>query len=142
MTRVFNAPRHLVFEAHTKAEHLRNWWGPRGYTLPVCDLDFRPGGKWRFVSRSAEGQEDAFRGEFREIVPPERIVWTFEWEGLPGHISVETLVFEEVEAGKTRLVATSVFDSKEDRDGMVESGMEAGASETWDRLAAYAASMK
>jgi uncharacterized protein YndB with AHSA1/START domain len=142
MTRVFNAPRHLVFEAHTKPEHFRSWWGPSGYTLPVCDMDFRPGGKWRFVSRSAEGQEDAFRGEFREIVPPERIVWTFEWEGLPGHISVETLVFEEVEAGKTRLVATSVFDSKEDRDGMVESGMEAGASETWDRLAAYAESLK
>jgi uncharacterized protein YndB with AHSA1/START domain len=142
LSRVFNAPRELVFEAHSKREHVERWWGPRGYTLPVCDLDFRPGGKWRFVSRSPDGQEDAFRGEFREIVPPERIVWTFEWEGLPGHISVETLVFEEIEGGKTRLIGTSVFDSKEDRDGMVESGMEEGAAETWDRLAEHLESMR
>jgi uncharacterized protein YndB with AHSA1/START domain len=134
MTRVFNAPRELVFEAHSKPEHIKRWWGPRGYTVPVCDMDFRTGGAWRFVTRGPDGKEDAFRGEFREIVPPEKITWTFEWEGLPGHISVETLTFEDV-GGKTKLTATSVFDSKEDRDGMIESGMEAGARETWDRLA-------
>lgn len=134
MTRVFDVPRHLVFEAHSKREHLEKWWGPRGYTLPVCDLDFRPGGAYRFVSRGPDGGEDAFRGEFREIVPPERITYTFEWEGMPGHISVETLVFEELD-GQTRLTATSVYDSVEDRDGMLSSGMEQGAAETWDRLA-------
>jgi uncharacterized protein YndB with AHSA1/START domain len=133
MTRTFDAPRRLVFEAHSKPEHVRQWWGRRGSTMLVCDMDFRPGGSWRFVTREPEGDENGFRGEFREIAPPERIVWTFEWEGLPGHISVETLSFEERD-GKTTLTATSVFDSVEDRDGMLQSGMEEGAGETWDRL--------
>jgi uncharacterized protein YndB with AHSA1/START domain len=80
MTRVFDAPRRLVFEAHSKPEHLRHWWGPREFTMALCEMDFRPGGKWRYVLRSARG-DFAFRGEFREIVAPERIVWTFEFEG-------------------------------------------------------------
>ena len=99
-------------------------------------MDFRPGGRWRFVLRDMDGNEFGFRGEYREIVPPERIVWTFEFDGMPGHVSVETLVFEEHD-GKTTLTGTSVFDSKEDRDGMLQSGMEEGAAETWDRLAEY-----
>ena len=140
MTRVFDAPRELVFEAHSKCEHLTQWWGPRGHTLPVCELDFRPGGAWRFVSRGTDGGEDAFRGEFREIVAPERIVWTFEYEGMPGHISVDTLTLVEQD-GKTTLTATSIFDSVEDRDGMLQSGMEAGATETWDRLAEHLKAM-
>jgi len=142
MTREFDAPRELVFEAHTKCEHLTNWWGPRKYTLEVCELDFRPGGKYRFVHRGPEGvDEHGFRGEFREIVPPEKIVWTFEWEGMPGHVSVDTVTFEDL-GGRTRLTAHSLFDSKEDRDGMLQSGMEEGAGETYDRLAEYVASMK
>jgi uncharacterized protein YndB with AHSA1/START domain len=136
MTRVFDAPRDLVFEAHTSCEHMSNWWGPRKYEFASCELDFRPGGKWRIVHR-AEGEEDqGFRGEFREIVRPERIVWTFEWEGMPGHISVDTLTLEE-QHGKTTITATSVFDSVEDRDGMLQSGMESGAAETYDRLDEY-----
>jgi uncharacterized protein YndB with AHSA1/START domain len=136
MTRVFDAPRDLVFEAHTSCEHMSNWWGPRKYEFASCELDFRPGGKWRIVHR-AEGEEDqGFRGEFREIVRPERIVWTFEWEGMPGHISVDTLTLEE-HNGKTTITATSVFDSVEDRDGMLQSGMESGAAETYDRLDEY-----
>ncbi len=142
MTREFDAPRELVFEAHTKCEHLTNWWGPRKYTLEVCELDFRPGGKYRFVHRGPEGvDEHGFRGEFREIVPPEKIVWTFEWEGMPGHVSVDTVTLEDL-GGRTRLTAHSLFDSKEDRDGMLQSGMEEGAGETYDRLAEYVASMK
>jgi uncharacterized protein YndB with AHSA1/START domain len=136
MTRVFDAPRDLVFEAHTSCEHMSNWWGPRKYEFASCELDFRPGGKWRIVHR-AEGEEDqGFRGEFRDIVRPERIVWTFEWEGMPGHISVDTLTLEEHD-GKTTITATSVFDSVEDRDGMLQSGMESGAAETYDRLDEY-----
>jgi len=134
VTRVFDAPRELVFEAHSKCEHLTNWWGPRKYTLEVCGLDFRPGGKYRFLHRGPDGvEEHGFRGEYCEIVPPERIVWTFEWEGMPGHISVDTLTLEDA-GGKTKLTAHSLFDSREDRDGMLQSGMEEGMRETWDRL--------
>lgn len=134
MTRVFDAPRELVFEAVTKPEHLKEWWGPRGFTLPVCEIDFRPGGAYRFVSADADGNEYAFRGEYREIAPPERIVWTFEFEGAPGMVSVDTLTLAE-EDGSTTLTSTSVFDSIEQRDAMLQSGMETGAAESYDRLA-------
>jgi uncharacterized protein YndB with AHSA1/START domain len=137
MTRVFDAPRDLVFEAHTSCEHLSHWWGPRRFEIASCEVDFRPGGKWRIVHRGADGEEEhGFRGEYREIVRPERIVWTFEWEGMPGHISLETLTLEDHD-GKTTVTATSLFDSVEDRDGMLGSGMEEGAAETWDRLEQY-----
>jgi uncharacterized protein YndB with AHSA1/START domain len=148
MTRTFDAPRELVFEAHSSCEHMQNWWGPRRYEFASCEVDFRPGGKWRVVHRAPAvgphpyGEEDqGFRGEFREIVPPERIVWTFEWEGMPGHISVETLTLEERD-GKTMVTANSVYDSKEERDGMLETGMEEGAAETWDRLSEYLEKLK
>jgi uncharacterized protein YndB with AHSA1/START domain len=141
MTRVFDAPRDLVFEAHTSCEHMSHWWGPRKYEVASCEMDFRPGGAWRIVHRGPGGEEHGFRGEFREIVRPERIVWTFEWEGMPGHVSVDTLTLEEQD-GKTTLTATSVFDTVEDRNGMLESGMEAGAAETMDRLAEYLEALK
>ena len=136
MTRVFDAPRDLVFEAHSSCEHMSNWWGPRKYEIANCEMDFRPGGAWRIVHRGADGEEFAFRGEFREIVRPEHITWTFEWEGLPGHVSVQTVAFEEQD-GKTTLTSTSVFDTVEDRDGMLASGMEGGAAESMDRLGEY-----
>jgi uncharacterized protein YndB with AHSA1/START domain len=141
MTREFDAPRELVFEAHSKCEHLEKWWGPRKYTLAVCEMDFRPGGKYRFLHRGPDGDEEhGFRGEYREIVPPERIVWTFEWEGMPGHVSVDTLTLEDL-GGKTKLTAHSLFNSVEDRDGMLQSGMETGAAETWDRLSEHLETM-
>ncbi len=136
MTRVFDAPRELVFEAHSSCEHLSRWWGPRRYEVIGCDVDFRPGGEWRIVHRGPDGEEYAFRGEYREIVRPERIVWTFEFEGMPGDVSVETMTLEEHD-GKTTLSSISVFDSIEARDGMLESGMESGAAETMDRLDEY-----
>jgi uncharacterized protein YndB with AHSA1/START domain len=139
MTRVFNAPRRLVYEAHSKPEHIQRWWGPRGSTMTSCEMDFRPGGRWRFVLREADGSENAFRGEFRETVEPEKIVQTFEWEGMPGHISVDTLTL--VEQHKTTATTTSRFDSVEDRDGMLQSGMEAGANESYDRLEEHLATM-
>jgi uncharacterized protein YndB with AHSA1/START domain len=132
MTRVFDAPRELVFEAHSKCEHVRRWWG-RGNPLD-CEMDFRPGGAYRFVEHPPEGGEYGFRGEYREIVRPERIVYTFEFEGMPGHVSVDTLVFTE-EAGKTTLTGTTVFDSTEDRDEMLKQGMAEGAAQSLDALA-------
>jgi uncharacterized protein YndB with AHSA1/START domain len=140
-TRVFDAPRDLVFEAHTSCEHMANWWGPKRYVIAECEIDFRPGGTWRIVHKGPEGEIPAFQGEFREIVRPERIVWTFEWMGVPGHVSVQTATFEEHE-GKTTLTARAVFDSVEDRDGMLQSGMEEGAAETYERLDAYLETLK
>jgi uncharacterized protein YndB with AHSA1/START domain len=136
LTRVFDAPRALVFEAYTTPEHLRHWWGPRGHTLPICEMDFRPGGRYRMVSRDPDGNEFAFRGEYREIVPPERLVQTFEFEGMPGHIAVETLTMAEKD-GRTTVTTRSVYDSPQDRDAVLQSGMERGAAETLDRLAEY-----
>jgi uncharacterized protein YndB with AHSA1/START domain len=142
LTRIFDAPRDLVFEAHTSCEHMSNWWGPRRYEFGSCEIDFRPGGKWRIVHKGPDGEEDqGFHGEFREIVPPERIVWTFEWEGMPGHVSVETLTLEEHD-GKTTVTANSVYDSVEERNGMLNSGMESGAAESYERLDEYLEKMK
>ncbi len=137
MTRTFDAPRDLVFEAHSSCEHMSNWWGPRKYEVASCEMDFRPGGSWRIVHKSSdEPEEFGFRGEFREIVRPERIEWTFEWEGMPGHVAVETFTLEEQD-GKTLITATSVYDTVEDRDGMLQSGMEDGAAESYERLDEY-----
>jgi uncharacterized protein YndB with AHSA1/START domain len=136
MTREFDAPRDLVFEAHTSCEHMSRWWGPRKYEVVDCNIDFRPGGKWRIVHRGPDGEEYAFHGEYREIVRPERIVWRFEFEGFPGSVSVETLTLEEHD-GKTTFTGTSVYDTVEQRDGMLESGMAEGAAETMERLDEY-----
>lgn len=133
LTRVFDAPRRLVFEAHSRPEHVRRWWGPRGTTMTSCEMDFRPGGAWRYVLRKANGKEYAFRGEYREIVPPERLVWTFGFEGMPGEPGVEAFTLAERD-GKTTLTAVSKFDSVEQRDAVIASGMEKGAAETYDRL--------
>ena len=88
--RVFDAPRDRVFAVYTDPELIPEWWGPRGTTTVVDAMDVRPGGSWRFIARNADGSESAFRGTYREITPPERIVQTFEWEPMPGHVSVET----------------------------------------------------
>lgn len=134
VTRVFDAPRELVFKAMTDPELIPRWWGPRNHTTTVDTMDVRLGGAWRFLCRDSDGTEYAFRGEIREITPPERIVQTFEFEGMPGSISVETLTLEEHD-GKTMVTVTSLFDTVEERDGMLQSGMQEGASQTYDRLA-------
>jgi len=131
LTRVFDAPRALVFEAHSRCEHIKRWWG-RGNPLD-CELDFRPGGRWRFVEHAPDGTDHGFRGEYREIVAPERIVQTFEYEGLPGHISLETLTMTE-RAGKTLVRTVSSFQAVEDRDAMIASGMERGVHDSDERM--------
>src|SRR5438552_17922551 len=135
ITRQFDAPRDLVFKAMTDPDPIGRWWGPRNYETVVDKMDVRPGGTWRFIHRQADGTEFAFRGEYREVVPPERIVQTFEFEPMAGHISVDTLTLEDIGDGRTRVRVRSVFASKEDRDAVLSSGMESGANETYDRLA-------
>ena len=134
MERVFDAPRELVFKAHTDPDLISKWWGPSRYTTTVDKMDLRVGGVWRFVQRDADGNEYAFNGVYREIVPPERLSYTFEFEGMPGHVLVETLTFEE-QGGKTRMTVTGSYQSVDDRDGMLQSGMKEGADESYDRLA-------
>lgn len=134
LTRVFDAPRELVYKAMTDPTLIPNWWGPRRLSTIVEKMDVTPGGTWRFVQRDPEGQEFAFHGVYHEVQPPERLVYTFEFEGAPGHVLLETVTFEELD-GKTKLTDTSVFQSVEDRDAMVQAGMESGAKESMDRLA-------
>ena len=132
MSRTFDAPRELVYRAYTDPDLIPRWWGPRYLTTTVDSLDARAGGSWRFLQRDAEGNEYGFHGVFHDVTP-ERIVQTFEFEGMPGHVALDSAVLEDVD-GRTKVTVTSVFQSLEDRDGMVESGMESGARETWERL--------
>lgn len=133
LTRDFDAPRELVFKAFTDPTLIPQWWGPRLYTTTVDKMEVQMGGIWRFVQRGADGSEYGFRGVYHEVSSPERLVYTFEWEGMPGHILLETIQLEEHD-GKTRVTDSSVFQSVADRDGMLQSGMERGAEESWDRL--------
>jgi uncharacterized protein YndB with AHSA1/START domain len=134
MTRLFDAPRHLVFEAMTRPEHVRRWWGclGDGYSVPVCEIDFRVGGRWRFVNRHPKG-EAAFHGEYREIAPPSRVVFTEIFEEFPDVVSVVTTELAD-ENGKTRLTATVSYPSKDVRDMVIASGMSRGAGISYDRL--------
>lgn len=134
MTRLFDAPRHLVFEAMTKPEHVKQWWGRlgEGYSVPVCEIDLRPGGRWRFVNRHPTG-EAAFHGEYREITPPSRLVFTEIFEQFPDSVSVVTAELAE-EDGKTRFTATIRYPSLEVRDMVLASGMASGAGISYDRL--------
>ena len=134
MTRLFNAPRHLVFEAMTRPEHVKLWWGRLGdgYSVPVCEIDLRVGGAWRFVNRHPKG-EAAFHGEYLEIAPPGRLVFTEIFEQFPDTVSVVTTEFTD-EHGKTRMTATVRYPSLEVRDMVIASGMARGAGISYDRL--------
>jgi uncharacterized protein YndB with AHSA1/START domain len=131
--RIFDAPRDRVFAVYTDPELIPEWWGPRGTETMVDEMDVRPGGRWRFLTRDSDGSEIAFRGVFREVTPPERLVQTFEWEGMPGHVSVDAATFEDL-GSQTRILSDSTFHTPEERDGMIESGMESGLNDTYDRL--------
>lgn len=134
MRRVFDVPPDVLFRVFTDPQLVPNWWGPRRYRTTVEYAEVRPGGSWRFVSRGADGTEYAFRGVYHDVVAPDRIVQTFEYEGAPGRVQLETATFEEAD-GKTRYVSVSVFPSVEDRDGMAGTDMREGARESMDRLA-------
>lgn len=141
LTRVFDAPPAVVFKAFTESEWIPKWWGPRDTTTTVDKMEFRPGGKWRFIQHDKKGEEYAFNGEYREVVPNKKIVNTFEFEPMAGHISVEHITFQEVD-GKTKVTNLVKYDSKADRDGMLKTGMEEGAGETWDRFEELLAEME
>jgi len=135
MTRIFDAPRELVFEAMTKPEHVKRWWGPCRMTAEVCEIDFRVGGKWRYLLHTPDGKKVEFTGVYREIVPPERIVSTecYVEPGIGNPQWQTTLTLEDL-GGKTKMTSRLLHPSKEQRDGHLNSGMESGATETFDRL--------
>ena len=133
MTRVFDAPRNMVFDAFSKPELLKRWFGPRGWSLTVCEVDLKVGGGFRFVMRGPDGKEMGMRGVYREIVAPERSVHMESYDDYPGESQV-TAVFVE-EEGKTTLTATVLYPSREVRDIVIQTGMEHGAAESYDKLA-------
>lgn len=135
LTSDFEAPRELVYRVSTDPEMVPRWWGPARLETTVDKMDVREGGEWRFVQRDADGNEFAFSGVYREVSPPGRLVYTFNFEPMPGHGFVETITFEERD-GVTTFRDVVLFQSREDRDGMAQSGMKEGAGETMDRLAA------
>lgn len=134
ITREFDAPKDVLFRAHTDPALLAQWLGPRRLTMIVDHYDVRDGGMWRFIHRDTDGTEYGFHGVFHGTPSPDGIVQTFEFEGAPGHVSLETLTFEEVGGGKTRLRINDVFQSVADRDAAIESGMESGINEGYERL--------
>ena len=134
ITRIFDAQRQLVYKAMTDPELIPQWWGPKRLTTTIDKMELRPGGLWRYVQHDPAGNEYAFHGVYHEIMPHERLVYTFEFEGMPGHVTLETEAFEDHD-GQTKWTNQVVFQSVEDRDGMLSSGMEAGSFESMDRLA-------
>jgi uncharacterized protein YndB with AHSA1/START domain len=142
MTREFDAPRHLVFDAMTRPEHVRRWFGCDAFTLPICEIDLRAGGAYRFVMRSPDGSESTLQGVYREIVRPERVVFV-ERILMPGFTSDEyqvTSTFDEI-SSRTRLTTTILHNSKANRDGHLNSGIEKGVAPAYDRLAELVATM-
>jgi uncharacterized protein YndB with AHSA1/START domain len=135
--RVFDAPQGRVWRAFTDPALVRQWWG-RGHDLVIERMEVERGGHWRFVEHAPDGT-NGFEGRYREVVPEERLVYTFEWDGMPGYVVVETVVLEDLGDGRTRVVNVSLFHTTEERDGMLSSGMEQGLNESYaalDRLLA------
>lgn len=130
--RVFDAPRDRVWQAYTDPKLVAQWWG-RGNKLVIERMEVERGGHWRFVEHAPEGVS-GFEGRYREVAPPERIVQTFEWDGMPGYVAIETATFEDLGNNRTKVVTTSLFHTKEERDGMLSSGMEAGLSQSYEAL--------
>jgi uncharacterized protein YndB with AHSA1/START domain len=136
ITRIFDAPRDLVFKATVDPELVIQWLGPRNLKMTIEKYEPWSGGSWRYIHEDKDGNKFGFHGVFHEIAAPERAIQTFEFEGLPekGHVSLETARFEELPGNKTKVVIQSVFQSVADRDGMIQSGMERGLNESHERL--------
>ena len=133
LTRVFDAPRSMVFDALTRPELLKRWFGPRGWTLQVCESDLRIGGKWRFALRGPDGREMGMSGIWRELSPSERIVHVEMFDDYPGESLVTTVLLER--DGKTTMTASAEYESQAVRDAVIRSGMEHGAAESYDKMA-------
>ena len=136
VTREFDAPRELVFKAYTDPELYRQWLGPRGFTMTLETFEPRSGGRWRYVHTDPQGNQFGFHGVNHEVSAPERIIGTFEYDGLPekGHVILETVKFEALPGGRTKVTTQSVFQSVTDRDGMIQSGMERGVTDGYEQL--------
>ena len=132
LERIFNASRERVWRAMTEPELVAQWWG-RGNKLVIEKMEPVRGGRWRFVEHSEHGVH-GFEGRYREVTPIERVVQTFEWDGMPGHVIVETVTLEDLGDGRTRVVNLSLFHTTEERDGMLHSGMADGANESYAAL--------
>ncbi len=136
ITREFDAPRELVFKAYTDPKLYVQWLGPRGFSMKLVTFEPTSGGSWRYIHTDPDGNEFGFHGVNHKVLAPERIIGTFEFEGLPepGHVVLETTKLEELPGGRTRLTMQSVFQTVADRDGMVQSGMERGVVDSHERL--------
>ena len=130
--RIFNAPRDRVWQAFTDPKLVAQWWG-RGNKLVIERMELERGGHWRYVEHGPDGVH-GFEGRYREVIPPTRLVWTFEWDGMPGYVAVDTTVFEDLGDGRTKVVTTSQFHTPEERDGMLSSGMEQGLAQSYAAL--------
>jgi uncharacterized protein YndB with AHSA1/START domain len=137
--RIFDAPRDRVWRAMTDPKLVAQWWG-RGNKLVIEKFELEKGGHWRFVEHSPQGVH-GFEGRFREVTPPTRVVQTFEWDGMPGYVIIETLDLEDLGDGRTKLVNVSLFHTTEERDGMLQSGMEEGLNESYLALDRVLASL-
>jgi uncharacterized protein YndB with AHSA1/START domain len=137
--RIFNAPRERVWKAMTDPALVAQWWG-RGNKLVIERMEVERGGHWRYVEHSDHGVH-GFEGRYREVTPPERIVYTFEWDGMPGHVTLDDTRLEDLGDGRTKVVTTSLFMTAEDRDGMLQSGMEGGMNESYAALDRVLANM-
>ncbi len=133
ITRTFDAKRDLVFKAYTDPRYYPRWWGPARYETKVKKMDVKPGGIWQIIQRDKDGSESAFKGVYHRIDAPNEIVSTFEYEGMPGHVSLDIVDFTEQD-GKTILTERTVFMSPEDREGMLKTDMEEGMRESFDRF--------
>lgn len=133
ITREFDAPRELVFKAHTDPNLYVQWVGPHGYEMTLEEFEPVSGGRWKFIHKDKEGNAYGFHGIFHDV-SLERSIQTFEFDGAPGHVSLETLTLDELPDGRTKLTAHSVYQSVSDRDGMIQSGMEKGVNEGYERL--------
>jgi uncharacterized protein YndB with AHSA1/START domain len=141
ITREFDAPKHLVYKAWTTPELVKRWWSARRGAVTVADIDLRVGGTWRYVMVTDDGLEVGFHGEFREIVPNERIVSTEVFEGMPEAAALNTLTLTETD-GRTTLTVLVQHQTKEHRDGHINSGMESGMQEAMDLLEEVAVSLR
>jgi uncharacterized protein YndB with AHSA1/START domain len=130
--RIFNAPRERVWRAMTDPKLLAQWWG-RGNKLEVERFELVPGGHWRFVEHTEDGPQ-GFEGRFSEIQAPERVVQTFEWDGMPGHVALQTMTLVDLGDGRTKMIGESLFMTAQDRDGMFQSGAEAGMNQSYAAL--------
>jgi len=130
--RIFDAPRERVWRAMTDPELVAQWWG-RGNKLVIEKMELRPGGHWRFVEHSDHGVH-GFEGRYREVTPPSHMAMTFEWDGMPGYVAIDTVTLEDLGDGRTKVVSTSLFHTAEERDGMLKSGMETGLNQSYEAL--------